>query len=215
MDNDRVKCTLYQFLNVLWRLIFDIYMFMMTGSQGFPGTPGSSGETGATGAVAQTGATGFQGPVGYPGAIGRPGAAGRQGPVGVTGAVGRTGVQGGTGALGGAGPPGATGHIGHTGTVGPTGETGTQIANLNYCPLVWINRNKNDLARLEKVQERVVRLIFNDKMSAYIDLLERAGVPSVLIRWQRVLLPKSIKPSMVYLHYTNKTSLMRKSYHTI
>ncbi len=60
-------------------------------------------------------------------------------------------------------------------------------ANLNYCPLVWINRNKTDLARLEKVQERAVRLIFNDKMSTYIDLLWRAGVPLVLIRWQRVL----------------------------
>ncbi len=60
-------------------------------------------------------------------------------------------------------------------------------ANLNYCPLVWINRNKTELARLGKVQERAVRLIFNDKMSTYIDLLQRAGVPSVLIRWQRVL----------------------------
>ncbi len=60
-------------------------------------------------------------------------------------------------------------------------------ANLNYCPLVWINRNKTDLARLEKVQESAVRLIFNYKMSTYIDLLRRAGVPSVLIRWQWVL----------------------------
>ncbi len=57
-------------------------------------------------------------------------------------------------------------------------------ANLNYCPLVWINRNKTDLARLEKVQQRIVQLIFNDKLSTYIDLLRRAGVPSVLIRWQ-------------------------------
>ncbi len=60
-------------------------------------------------------------------------------------------------------------------------------ANLNYCPLVWINRNKTELARLEKVQGRAVRLTINDKMSSYIDLLRRAGVPSVLIRWQQVL----------------------------
>ncbi len=60
-------------------------------------------------------------------------------------------------------------------------------ANLNYCPLVWINRNKTDLDRLEKVQERAVWLIFNDKMSTYIDLLRKAEVPSVLIRWQQVL----------------------------
>ncbi len=57
-------------------------------------------------------------------------------------------------------------------------------ANLNYCPLVWINIKKTDLARLEKVQESAVQLIFNDKMSTDIDLLQRAGVPSLLIRWQ-------------------------------
>ncbi len=66
-------------------------------------------------------------------------------------------------------------------------------ANLNYRPLVWIYRNKTDLARLEKVQERTVWLIFNDKMSTYIDLLWRAGVPSVLIKWQRVLATKVYK----------------------
>ncbi len=66
-------------------------------------------------------------------------------------------------------------------------------ANLNYCPLVWINTNNTDLARLEKVYERAVRLIFNDKMSTYIDLLRRAGVPSVLIRCQRVLATKVYK----------------------
>ncbi len=55
-------------------------------------------------------------------------------------------------------------------------------ANPNYCPLVWINRNKTDPASLEKVQERAVWLIFNDKMSTYIDLLWRARIPSVVIR---------------------------------
>ncbi len=52
---------------------------------------------------------------------------------------------------------------------------------------MWINGNKTDLDRLEKVHERAVRLIFNDKMSTYIDLLRRVGVPSVLTRWQWVL----------------------------
>ncbi len=87
-------------------------------------------------------------------------------------------------------------------------------ANLNYCPLVWINRNITDLARLEKVQG-AVQLIFNDKMSTYIDLFRRAGVPSVLIRWQWLLAIEVYKTSMVYLHYIYKISLMRKNYHTI
>ncbi len=88
-------------------------------------------------------------------------------------------------------------------------------ANLNYCPLMWINRNKTDLARLKKVQERAVRLIFNDKMSTYIDLLLRAGVPSVLIRWQRVLATEVCKAlhglSQLYI----QNLFNEKSYHTI
>ena len=60
-------------------------------------------------------------------------------------------------------------------------------ANLNYCPLVWINRNKTDLCRLERVQERAIRQVYNDKTSSYCDLLSRARVVSVLTKWQRTL----------------------------
>ena len=66
-------------------------------------------------------------------------------------------------------------------------------ANLNYCPLVWVNRNKTDLARLEKVQERALRLVYNDKDCSYSDLLLRANVPSVLIKWQRILATEVFK----------------------
>ena len=66
-------------------------------------------------------------------------------------------------------------------------------AHLNFCPLVWVNRNKTDLSRLEKVQERALRLVFNDKGSSYTDLLQRARVPSVLVRWKRLLLIEVFK----------------------
>ena len=58
---------------------------------------------------------------------------------------------------------------------------------------MWINRNKTDLAKLEKVQERAVRLIYNDKASSYDDLLQRAVVPSVLTRWKRALATEVFK----------------------
>ncbi len=59
-------------------------------------------------------------------------------------------------------------------------------ANLTYCPLVWVNRNRTDLARLEKVLERALRLVYNDKDCSYYELLLRVKVPSVLIKWQRI-----------------------------
>ncbi len=60
-------------------------------------------------------------------------------------------------------------------------------ANLNYCPLVWVIRNRTDLARLAKVQERAQRLGYNDKDCSYYELLLRAKVPSVMIKWQIIL----------------------------
>ncbi len=66
-------------------------------------------------------------------------------------------------------------------------------ANLNYCPLVWTNRNKTYLCRLKKVQERVLRLVYNDKMSTYHNLLYRANIPSVLTKWQRIFLTEVYK----------------------
>ncbi len=65
-------------------------------------------------------------------------------------------------------------------------------ASLNYCPLVWVNRNRTDLARLEKVRERALRLVYNDR--DYYDLCLRAKVPSVLIKWQRILATEGYAP---------------------
>ena len=83
-------------------------------------------------------------------------------------------------------------------------------ANLNYCPLVWINRNKTDLNKLEKIQERAVRLIYNDKTSSYNELLRKAAVPSVHTRWQRSLATevykavKGISPSYIQTLFKQK-----------
>ncbi len=59
--------------------------------------------------------------------------------------------------------------------------------NLNYCSLVWVIRNRTDLARLGKDQERALRLVYNDKDCSYYELLLRAKVQSVMIKCQRIL----------------------------
>ncbi len=56
-------------------------------------------------------------------------------------------------------------------------------ANVNCYPLVWVNRNRTGLARLEKVQERALKLVYSDKDCSCYDLLLRANVPSTLIKW--------------------------------
>ena len=66
-------------------------------------------------------------------------------------------------------------------------------ANLNYCPLIWINRNRTDLNRIEKVQKRALRIVFNDKSSDYGQLLNRAKTCSIETRWKRQLVAEVYK----------------------
>ena len=66
-------------------------------------------------------------------------------------------------------------------------------SNFNYCPLIWVNQNKTDLSRLEKVQERTLRLVYNDSSSDYCDLLTRAKISSVFTKWQRLLVKEMYK----------------------
>ncbi len=38
--------------------------------------------------------------------------------------------------------------------------------NLNYYPLIWMNRNKTDMKHIENVQKRALRMVFNDYFSS-------------------------------------------------
>ncbi len=45
-------------------------------------------------------------------------------------------------------------------------------ANLNYCLLIWMNRNKTYMKNIENVQKQALRMVFNDCSSSYQELLK-------------------------------------------
>ena len=47
-------------------------------------------------------------------------------------------------------------------------------ANFSYCPLIWMNRNKIDMKRIQNLQKRALKLVFNEKLP-YDQLLEKAS----------------------------------------
>ena len=59
------------------------------------------------------------------------------------------------------------------------------LSNFNFCPLAWHFCNKNNTTKLEKIQERALRFIYEDYVSSYDELLLRAKVPSLKIRRMR------------------------------
>ena len=49
---------------------------------------------------------------------------------------------------------------------------GTFHLNLNFCPLIWINRNKSINKKISNLHERALRLIYCDHSSNFQELLQ-------------------------------------------
>ena len=52
-------------------------------------------------------------------------------------------------------------------------------ANFTYCPVTWMFCGKQNIHKLEKIQERALRFVFNDRTSSYENLLERGNYLSL------------------------------------
>ena len=53
------------------------------------------------------------------------------------------------------------------------------IPHFNYCSETWHFCNKSAIAKLEKVNERALRFVFNEKQRPYSELLNKIGLPSL------------------------------------
>ena len=67
------------------------------------------------------------------------------------------------------------------------------LSHLNYSPLVWMNSSKVQMGKIEKLQERALRIVLRDNKSSYAKLLTMAGVPSMRDRYQSCLLKEVYK----------------------
>ena len=60
-------------------------------------------------------------------------------------------------------------------------------SNCNYCPLVWYFSSSKSLQKIEQIQERALRFLYNDHTSSYNDLLLKSNKCTMLIARQRIL----------------------------
>ena len=52
-------------------------------------------------------------------------------------------------------------------------------SHFNYCSETWHFYNKNNTAKLEKVNELALRFVLNEKQTSYCELLDKIGLPSL------------------------------------
>ena len=65
----------------------------------------------------------------------------------------------------------------------------------NYCPLIWMCHNRTNDRKINRLHERCLRIIYNDKQSSFIELLEKDNSVSIHQRNLQVLAIEMFKVS--------------------
>ena len=66
-------------------------------------------------------------------------------------------------------------------------------SQFNYCPLVWMCHNRSYNNRINRLHERCLRMVYNDKQSSFEELLERDGSVSIHIKNVQLLMIEMYK----------------------
>ena len=69
-------------------------------------------------------------------------------------------------------------------------------SNFNYCPLVWYFSSAKSLQKIEQLQERALRFLYNDHISSYNDLLLKSDKCTMLVARQRIDLLAILKKNL-------------------
>jgi hypothetical protein len=56
------------------------------------------------------------------------------------------------------------------------------LSNFNYCPVIWHFCSEANTKKMEKIQERALKFIYNENHSTYEELLAKSKLPSLKIR---------------------------------
>ena len=66
-------------------------------------------------------------------------------------------------------------------------------SNFNYCPLVWHFCSAKSVKKIEKIQERALRILYNDFSSDFESILNKSGKSTMEVKRLRTLALKVFK----------------------
>ena len=67
------------------------------------------------------------------------------------------------------------------------------VSNFNYCPIIWHYCSLSDTQKMEKVQKRALRIVYNDYDSSYKDLRVKSKRPLMYTQRLRLILSEMHK----------------------
>ena len=69
------------------------------------------------------------------------------------------------------------------------------VSNFNYCPLVWMFSNATSLKKIENLQKRALRFLYNNHQVPYEELLDKTNSSAMNIKRLRFLCVEVYKTS--------------------
>ena len=87
-------------------------------------------------------------------------------------------------------------------------------SNFNYCPLVWHITSADSIKKIEKIQERSLRFLYNDFNTSYDQLLVLAGKSTMLVSRVKTLCIEIYK-TINSINPTYMQNIFMKSNHRI
>ena len=89
-------------------------------------------------------------------------------------------------------------------------------SNCNYCPLVWMFSNAKSLNKIESLQKRTLRFLYEDYVSSYEELLQKAGKETMKVDRSRGLCIEIYKSiNNINPMYMNEIFKLRKTSRTV
>ena len=61
------------------------------------------------------------------------------------------------------------------------------MSSFNYCPLVWMFSNATSLKKIENLQKRALRFLYNNYQLTYEELLDKANSSTMNVKRLRFL----------------------------
>ena len=61
------------------------------------------------------------------------------------------------------------------------------MSNFNYCPLVWMFSNATSLKKIENLQKRALRFLYNNYQLTYEELLDKANSSTMNVKRLRFI----------------------------
>ena len=77
-------------------------------------------------------------------------------------------------------------------------------SQLSYCPLIWMNHSRTLNNKINRIHERSLRVVYNDKKTTFKDLLDKDKAVSIHTRKLQILVTEMFKvkigesPSMMH-----------------